>query len=230
MPSTPLSSADRLVEAGCLARRQIDLRGIAGHDHPRILAETREEHLHLHGCRVLRLVEQNAGIGQRPPAHESEGRDLDHAGLQAALDGPAFHEIVQRVEDRPQIGIDLLAHVAGQEAETLAGLDGRAREDDALDMPLFEQRHGMADGEPGLARAGGAFREHEFVALQRAQIGVLRGVARAHQPALARRKLFEGVAGASAASSSNNSPCSAHSSIAPSTSPSVRFMPDEASR
>ena len=45
------------------------------------------------------------------------------------------HQVVERVVDRAQIGIDLLPHVAGQEAEPLAGLDGRPRQDDALDLP-----------------------------------------------------------------------------------------------
>src|SRR6476661_1191025 len=31
-----------------LAVRQVDLRGVAGHDHAAVLAETRQEHLHLH--------------------------------------------------------------------------------------------------------------------------------------------------------------------------------------
>ena len=113
---------------------------------------------------VLRLVEQHHGIGQRAAAHEGQRRDLDHAGLHAALDHARVHEIVQRVVDRPQIGIDLLAHVAGQEAEPLAGLDGRTRKDQALDDPRSSRRHGMADGEPGLAGAGRPFGEDELVA------------------------------------------------------------------
>ena len=42
--------------------------------------------------------------------------------------------VVQRVEQRPQVGIDLRHQVARQEAETLAGLDRRAREDDPVDL------------------------------------------------------------------------------------------------
>jgi hypothetical protein len=56
---------------------------------------------------------------------------------------PGFHalgdllgrqHVVQRVVERPQVGIDLLAHVAGQEAQPLAGLDRRSRQHDALDL------------------------------------------------------------------------------------------------
>ena len=49
----------------------------------------------------------------------------------------------------------------------------------------------MADGEPGLARAGRPFGEDQFVTLQGAKIAVLRGVARAHRPAPACGDLVE---------------------------------------
>ena len=42
------------------------------------------------------------------------------------------HQVVQRVVQRAQVGIDLLRQVAGQEAEPLAGLDRRPRQHDAL--------------------------------------------------------------------------------------------------
>ncbi len=60
---------------------------------------------------------------------------------------------------------------------------------------LFEQRHRVADREPGLAGAGRAFGEHQLVLAQRRQIAVLGGVARAHDAALAGLDLAERVAG-----------------------------------
>ncbi len=101
---------------------------------------------------------------------------------------------MQRVVDRAQIGIDLFAHVAGQKAQSLARLDGGTREDEPLDRALFHQLHGVTDGEPGLASAGRAGAEHQFITLHRAQILVLRGVAGAHQPAFAGDDLLEGAA------------------------------------
>ena len=86
-------------------------------------------------------------------------------------------------------------HVAGQEAEPLARFDRRARENQALDDALLEQRHRVADGEPGLAGARRAFGEHQLVLAQRGEIAVLRGVARAHDAAPAGLDLAEGVAG-----------------------------------
>ena len=108
-----------------------------------------------------------AALDKRAAAHEGERGDFDHAGLQAALDHAPLHEIVERVVDRAQIGIDLVLHVAGQEAEPLARLDRGAREHQPLDDALFEQRDGVADREPGLAGARRPFGEHEFVIAQR---------------------------------------------------------------
>ena len=98
---------------------------------------------------------------------------------------------LQRIVDRAQIGVDLLAHVAGQEAQPLARLDGGPRQDQPLDGAAFEQRHRMADGEPGLAGAGRPLGEDEFVLLQRPQIEVLRGGAGLHGAALAGADLVE---------------------------------------
>ena len=103
---------------------------------------------------------------ERAPAHEGERRDLDHAGLQAAVDVARLHEVVERVVDRAQIGIDLVAHVAGQEAQALAGLDRGARQDQPLGVALLQQRDRVADREPGLAGAGRPLGEDEFVAAQ----------------------------------------------------------------
>src|SRR5689334_12908323 len=50
---------DCVGEARALAARQVDLAGVAGHDHARALAEPGQEHAHLHRRRVLRLVEDD---------------------------------------------------------------------------------------------------------------------------------------------------------------------------
>ena len=135
---------------------------------------------------------------QSSPAHKGERGDFDHAGLHAALDGARVHEILERVIDRTQIRIDFFPHVAGQEAQPFAGLDGGARQDQALDHALLQQGHGMADGEPGLAGAGRPRREHQLMALQFAHIEILRRRPGAHRSLLARRNLLEGRARAAA--------------------------------
>ena len=52
-----------------------------GDDHLRAEPEPRQEHLHLLGRRVLRLVEDDERVVERPAAHERERRDLDRAAL-----------------------------------------------------------------------------------------------------------------------------------------------------
>src|SRR5262245_46031377 len=48
-----VEQADRLLQPGFLAVRQVDLARIAGHRHFRSLAEPGEKHLHLHARRIL---------------------------------------------------------------------------------------------------------------------------------------------------------------------------------
>src|ERR1700677_3199542 len=50
-----------------------------------------------------------------------------HAGLDAPFDHAPIHEVIERVIDGTQIRIDLVAHIARQEAEALAGLDRGTR-------------------------------------------------------------------------------------------------------
>ena len=121
-------------QPGLLLARQVDLRDVAGDDHPRAEAEPREEHLHLLGRRVLRLVEDHERVVERASAHERQRRDLDHAALDVLGDLLRVEHVVQRVEQRAQVGVDLRHQVARQEAEPLAGLDRGAREDDAVDL------------------------------------------------------------------------------------------------
>ena len=73
-----------------------------------------------------------------------------------ALRRSGVEHVVERVEERAQVRVDLREHVAGQEAEPLAGLDGGAREDDPADLALGERRDGERHREVGLAGAGRA--------------------------------------------------------------------------
>ena len=82
-------------------------------------------------CASSRMI---AGVGQRAAAHEGERGDLDLVRLQRAFDDAGVHDVGERVVDRAQIGIDLVAHVAGQETEPLAGFDRGPRQDDAVDL------------------------------------------------------------------------------------------------
>ena len=113
-------------EPRVLVAREVDLGDVAGDDHLRVEAEPGQEHLHLLGARVLRLVEDDETVVERAPAHERERRHLDHAALEVLGDALGLEHVVQRVEQRPQVRVDLGHQVAGQEPEPLAGLDRRA--------------------------------------------------------------------------------------------------------
>ena len=81
--------------------------------------------------------------------------------------------VVERVEQRPQVRVDLGEHVAGQEAEPLAGLDRGAREDDPPDLAVGERRDGERHREVRLAGAGGADREGDRVLADRVDVALL---------------------------------------------------------
>jgi hypothetical protein len=66
-------------------------------------------------------------------------------------------------------------------ARSTMRLDRRPRQDDAIDFLAFEQLRGMRHRKPGLAGAGGADAEHHLAALQRTDVGILRGGARPHR-------------------------------------------------
>jgi hypothetical protein len=95
-----------------------------------------------------------------------------HIGKRGELDGSALeqlagllepHQVVERVVQRPQVGVDLLREVAGQEAEALAGLHRRSHQHDALHLVALERVHRARHREVGLAGAGGADAEGAIV-------------------------------------------------------------------
>ena len=96
--------------------------------------EPGQEHLHLLGRGVLRLVEDDEGVVERAAAHERDRRDLDRAALDQPRRLLGVHHVVERVVERPQVRVHLLLQVARQEPELLARLDRRPRQDDAADL------------------------------------------------------------------------------------------------
>ena len=131
MPSTVAEDLAHLDQPRRLLPRQVDLRHVAGDDHLRAEAEPRQEHLHLLGRGVLRLVEDDEAVVQCPAAHEGQRRHLDRAALHVRVELLRVHRVVERVEERAHVRVDLREHVAGEEAEPLARLDRGAGEDDA---------------------------------------------------------------------------------------------------
>ena len=177
-PVDAVQGLERLGQTRAGSRGQIHLGRIAGHDHARTLTEPCQEHLHLHRRRVLRLVENDKGVRQRAPAHKGDRRHLDLAGAEPSRELIGRQHVVKRIEDRPQIRIDLVAQIARQETQPFAGLDSRAREDNALDAPAHQQIDRGGDRKIGLAGAGRSQSEDQLVLAQRLDVGRLAGRAR----------------------------------------------------
>ena len=119
----------------------VDLGDVAGDDGLGAEADAGEEHLHLLGRGVLRLVEDDEAVVERAAAHERQRRDLDRAPLEQALRALGLDHVVERVVERAQVGVDLGHEVAGQEAEPLARLDRGPGEDDAVDLLGLQRLH-----------------------------------------------------------------------------------------
>lgn len=141
-------------QATSLRQREVDLSKVARYDHLAAHTEAGEEHLDLRNGGVLRFIEDYYGIGERATAHESEGRNLNHALLHILLKLGLRQHVFEGIVERLQIGVDFLLHVARKETEFLAGFYGRAGKDDLADLLVLEGAYGERDGYVRLARTG----------------------------------------------------------------------------
>ena len=116
----------------------------------------------------------------RAAAHVGQRRDLDHAALEVRGDALRIHHVVQRVEQRAQVRVDLGHEVAGQEAEPLAGLDRGAGEDDPVDLAARERGGGHGHGQERLARARGPDAEGDGGAADGVDVALLVDRLRGH--------------------------------------------------
>ncbi len=147
---------------------------------------------------VLGLVDDDEAVVQRAAAHEREGRDLDLPLFEVARDLLGAQHVVQRVEERAQVRIDLGHEVTREESEALTGLDGRAREEDALHPALGQGGGGHGDRQERLAGAGRADPERDRVLADRLDVCALAGRLRCH----AHRPPFQTTSSWSAATGS----------------------------
>ncbi len=152
---------------------QVDLGHVARDDHAGTETESGEEHLHLLGRRVLRLVEHDERVVQGATAHVGERRDLDRAGGEQLGNQLGIHHLVERVVQRPQVRVDLVVQRAGQEAEPLPRFDRRSTQDDALDLFTLQRLHGLRHREVRLAGTGRPDAEDDRVVVDRVDVGLL---------------------------------------------------------
>ena len=142
--------------------------------HPAVFAQPGQEHLHLRRRRILRFIEDDERICKCPPAHEGERGHFEFAAGDPPDDLLARQGVVQRVEQRPEIGIDFLLHVAGQEPESFAGFDRGPRQDNAVDLARVEHFDRGAYGKVCLPSSRGTDREDHVAFMYRLDIAALR--------------------------------------------------------
>ena len=109
----------------------------------------------------------------RAAAHERERRDLDRAALHERAELLRIHRVVERVEERPHVRVDLRKHVARQEPEPLPRLDGGTRQDDPAHLPVGQRRDRERDREVRLAGAGGTDPERDGGVADRVDVMLL---------------------------------------------------------
>ena len=121
------------------------------------------------------------------PRMNASGDDLDDVVRHHPRQPLGVHHVVERVEQRTQVRIDLLLERAGQKAEALAGLDRGARQDDAADLLVEERAHRERHRQVGLSGTGGPDGEHDVVRADHVDIALLGGSLRRDRLAGPRR-------------------------------------------
>ncbi len=153
----------RFDQAGFLPARQVNLGDIAGDDGFCTDADAGEEHFHLLRRGVLRLVENDEGMMQSASAHVGQRGDFDMLFLEEFGHLVKTHQVIQRIVERTQVGIDFLCQVARQKAQPLAGFNSRAGEYQSTDLVAFQCVDRSGDGEIGFAGAGRADAEGDVM-------------------------------------------------------------------
>src|SRR6516162_5109146 len=176
------------------AVEKITLVGIASHDHCRMPAQPRQQHLDLAIGAVLRLVDDDESVVQGAAAHIGDRRNLDCALGHQLFDPFAAEPLVQRIVQRAQIGCQLLVDVTGQVTEALAGLDCGAGQHDAADLPGFECCDRCADSEISLSGPRRPQSNCEIVMFDRRYEAPLAITLRAHLAAITLLALWLGAA------------------------------------
>ena len=141
--------------------------------HLEFCADARQEHEHLLGGGVLRLVENDERVRQGAAAHVGERRDLDRLPRDEPLDLLGLEHVAQRIIKRTQVWRDFFLQIAGQKAERLAGFNRRTSQDDAAHLLFLQRRDRHGHGEIRLAGSRRTDPEHDVVLLNRLDVLLL---------------------------------------------------------
>ena len=137
----PRHNPQSLDKARGLVGLQVNLRGIAGNHHPAAFPHARQEHLHLRGGGILRLIQNGVAMGQGAAAHESQRRDFNLPGRDAPRHLFSGQHVMQSVVKRAEIGVHLFLHIARQEAEPFTRFHRGPRQHNPVNTPRLQQRH-----------------------------------------------------------------------------------------
>ena len=121
----------------------------------------------------MRFIQNNKCIRKRSPAHKRQRRDFDLFFFDQTTKLLSGQKVPQSIVERLHVAVDLVLHVTGQKAQTLARLDRRSRQDNLVH--LSRQKHGNAYGDRkiGLARPCRANAEGQLMIEKRLHIGFL---------------------------------------------------------
>src|SRR6185437_4678591 len=141
-------------EPADLAGRQVDLGHVAGHHHPRAEAEPGEEHLHLLGRRVLRLVQDDERVVQRVVGEQEvlsgvEGVGRRHRDAHRLRGTGGFDALVEA--HRAPAACDVIGVPLPGQAERLDA----CRKPDVDDVRVVAVIDGASLGEAGSPPRGG---------------------------------------------------------------------------
>ena len=154
-----------LQQTALLVAREVDLGQVACHHEFGVAAHSSEEHFELRRCCVLGLVEDDEGVVQGAAAHECQRGYLDGAVLPVGEQFLLRNHVAQGVVERLQVGVELVAQVAGQESKVFASLDGGASQHNAAHLLVFQGTDDQGHGGVGLARSGRSHGEDHVVAV-----------------------------------------------------------------
>ncbi len=140
-------------------------------------------------CASSRMMK--ASLSVRPRMNASGAISIV-AAVQVLVHPLRLEHVVERVEERAQVGVDLRHHVARQEAEPLAGLDGRAGEDDPAHLAPRQRGHGHGHREERLPGARRADAHRDRLVADRVDVALLIDRLRRHpQAAMAPHDVLE---------------------------------------
>ncbi len=121
-------------------------------------------------CASSRMM--NESLSVRPRMYASGATSITPAAHQLR-DGLGIHHVVQRVVQRTQIRVDLLAQRAGQKAKALTGFHRGTGQDDPGDLLGLQRLNRLGHRQVGLAGAGRADAEHDGVGVDRVDVVLL---------------------------------------------------------